>query len=57
MPSTEITFMFLVAVLTILILLVFLQLIQERQHWLKPVGIRISIAKFDVDGGVCIYLT
>ena len=40
------------AVLTMLILLYFILPSKERRHWLKYVGIRISVAKFDVNGGV-----
>ena len=56
MPSTEITngenFMLIVEFLTVLILISFIPHIQERCHWLKPVGIRISFANFDVDCGI-----
>ena len=39
----------LVADLTVLILLDFIPPIQDRYHWLKPVGICISVTNFDVD--------
>ena len=45
-------FLLLVPVIVILILLDFLPLSQERYHWLKPVGVRISVAEFDVDYGI-----
>ena len=45
-------FPFLVEVLTVLILLYFLPPIQEHCHWLKLVGIRISVVKVDVDYGM-----
>ena len=44
-------FPFLVAVLTVLILIDFFPLSQERCHWLKYVGLCIIIAKFDVANG------
>ena len=45
-------FLLIMAVLTVLILLDFISLIQERCNWIKYVGVRIS--KFDVDDGVII---
>ena len=47
---------FLVAVLTMLVLLSFLPPRQELIHWLKPLDICISISKFDVDDGVSLYV-
>ena len=45
-------FLLIVAVITVLMLLDFLPLIQERCHWIKSVGVRVSVAKFDVYDGV-----
>ena len=50
-------FLLLVVEINMIIHLHFLPPIQERYHWLKPVGIRVSIAKFDVDYGVGMYAT
>ena len=44
-------FPFIVSVLTMLILLDYLQPIQELRHWLKFLGIRISVTNFDVNDG------
>ena len=45
-------FLLIVAVLDVLILLGFLPPIQERCHWIKSLGVRIIVAKFDVDDGI-----
>ena len=45
-------FLLLVVVITMIIRLHFISPFQERYHWLKPVGIRVSIFDFDVDYGV-----
>ena len=45
-------FPLIVAVITVLILIDFLPLIQERRDWLKYAGIRVSVVKFDIDNGV-----
>ena len=45
-------FLLLVVVITMIIRLHFLPPFKERYHWLKHVGIRVIIAKFDVDYGV-----
>ena len=42
-------FPLLVALLTVLIILYFIPPRQERYHWIKPVGIRVSVAEFDVN--------
>ena len=42
----------IVSVLTVLILIGLIPPGQERRHWLKSVGIDISIAKFYVNDGV-----
>ena len=59
MPSTEITnvekISLIVAVINVLILLVFFPLIQERRHYLKSVGIGISITEFDIKPQIIIY--
>ena len=39
------------AVLTVLILLGFIPPIQKRLHWLKSVGICVSLTDFDVNDG------
>ena len=39
-------------VITVLILLGFLPSIQEHIHWLRYVGICISVVDFDVDDGI-----
>ena len=44
-------FPFIVAVLIVLILLYFLPPSQDLLHWLKPVGIHIYVANFDVYHG------
>ena len=44
----------IVEVLTILTLLDFLSLIQEHRHWIKYLGIRIIVAKFNINDGVSI---
>ena len=53
MPSSEIMNReknpLLVAVLIVLILISFLPLTQKHFRFIKPVGICISVAKFDVD--------
>ena len=46
--------MLLVEVSTMIIIIHFLPPSQERFRWLKPVGICISVAAFDVDYGVCL---
>ena len=38
-------------VITVIIILLFLPPIQEHYNWIKPVGIRPSVADFDVDYG------
>ena len=43
---------FIVAVLTVIILLEFIPPNHLRRHWLRYVGICISVADFDVDDGV-----
>ena len=45
-------FLLLVVVITMIIRLHFIPPFQERYHWLKHVGIRVIIVKFDVDYGV-----
>ena len=50
-------FLLLVVVITMIIRLHFIPPFQERYHWLKHVGIHISVAKFDVDYGVSMYIT
>ena len=40
--------MLIVAVITVIILLDFLPPIHERRHWIKSVGIRVSVTEFDV---------
>ena len=47
-------FPLIVEVITVLIHIDFLPPIQECHHWFKPVGIRVSSAKFDVDYEFCI---
>ena len=42
-------------VLTVINLLEFISLSQDNFHWIKPVGIRTSVAKFDVGYGVGLY--
>ena len=44
-------FPLIMAVITMLTLLDFHPPIQERRHWLKYIGIRISVANFDVNYG------
>ena len=41
-------------VVIMLILLHFLLPSQERYRWLKPVGIRVNAADFDVYYGICL---
>ena len=48
MPSTN---LLIVLVLTLIIFLNFLSYIQERYHWIKPVGIHVIIAVVDVNYG------
>ena len=50
--KTEEIFPLIVAVLTVIIIIDFLPPIQERRHLLKSVGIRISVAKFEINDGV-----
>ena len=50
-------FMLPVAVLIVLILHHFIPSSQKRYHWLKSVGIRVSVANFDVDYGIGISVT
>ena len=45
-------FPFLLAVLTILILILILPTSQDVIHWLKPVGIHTIVVDFDVNHGV-----
>ena len=45
-------FPFLVSVLTVIIIIGFIPPIQERYYWIKYVGVRIIVSKFDVDDGV-----
>ena len=49
-------FLLILEVLTMIILLGFLPLIQERLHWIKYLGVRVSIAEFDVDDGASTFL-
>ena len=44
--------MFLVAVITVLILILLLPTTQELVHWPIPVGIHISMSEFDIHDGV-----
>ena len=46
----------IVSVLTVLILIYFPLPSQERWYWLKHVGVLVSIAAFDVDDGVSIFI-
>ena len=48
-------FPLIVKVLTMLILLNFLPPSQERFHWLKYAGVRVSVAEFDIADGVSLY--
>ena len=50
--KTEKIFPLLVEVLNIIILIDFLPPIQERCHWIKYVGVCVSVEKFDVDDSV-----
>ena len=45
-------FLLLVVVIIMIIRIHFIQPIQERYPWLKPVGNRVRISEFDVDYGV-----
>ena len=45
-------FLLLVVVIIMIIRLHFIQPIQERYPWLKPVGIRVRVAEFDANYGV-----
>ena len=47
---------YIVAVLTLLIILHFLLPIQERYSWIKPIGNRVSVANYDVNYGVSTYI-
>ena len=47
-------FPLLVEVLIVIILLRFIPPSQERYHWLKPVIICVSVAKFCVHYGACV---
>ena len=38
--------------ITEIILLDFLPINQECRHWLKFLGIRVSVTRFDVDDGI-----
>ena len=49
-------FPLLVAVLTVIILLRFIPPIQELFHWIKPVGMCVSISKFGVDYDIGMYV-
>ena len=49
-------FLLILEVLTMITLLGFLPLIQERLHWIKYLGVRVSIAEFDVDDGASMSL-
>ena len=46
----------LVELLTVLVLILLIPMSQEIIHWLILVGIRVSIAKSDVDDGVSLDL-
>ena len=48
-------FPFILAVLTMIILLLFLPISQELIYWIKPVDICTRFAKFDVNYGVSMY--
>ena len=45
-------FTLIVSVLTMLILIDFIPYIQERCHWIKYVGVHVSVTKFDVNDGI-----
>ena len=47
---------FLVSVLTLIILLDFFPPNQEHYHLIKPVGIRVSISKSNIDHGIWLYV-
>ena len=47
--QTEKMFLFIVAVLTVLIFILLLPIIQELIHWFLPVGVLIRVSKLDVD--------
>ena len=45
-------FLLLVAVLNVLTFINFIPTNQELIHWLKPVGVRVSVEGFEIDYGV-----
>ena len=45
-------FLLIVTVITVIILIDFLSQIQERYHWLRYVGVYVSVSEYDVDDGV-----
>ena len=55
MPSTEgemeECFPFLVAMITMLVLILFFPLIQERFHWILLVGVTFWVLQSDVNNG------
>ena len=52
----RIMFLFLMAIINVLVLIFSLPPIQDLIHWLLPVGVSVLVFKYDVDYGISMAL-